>query len=91
MAEAEIGWDDLDAVAVTHGPGLAGSLLVGVNVAKGLAYGRGLPLIGVNHLEAHIAMEPATGAGHAVSNPAAPLQLSFMTKYIVFSASPSTA
>jgi N6-L-threonylcarbamoyladenine synthase len=55
MAEAEVGWDDLDAVAVTHGPGLAGSLLVGVNVAKGLAYGRGLPLIGVNHLEAHIA------------------------------------
>jgi len=55
MAEAEAGWEDLDAIAVTHGPGLAGSLLVGVNVAKGLAYGRGLPLIGVNHLEAHIA------------------------------------
>lgn len=55
MAEAEAGWDDLDAIAVTHGPGLAGSLLVGVNVAKGLAFGRGLPLIGVNHLEAHIA------------------------------------
>jgi N6-L-threonylcarbamoyladenine synthase len=45
----------LDGVAVTHGPGLAGSLLVGVNMAKGLAYGRGLPLVGVNHLEAHIA------------------------------------
>jgi N6-L-threonylcarbamoyladenine synthase len=55
MAEAEVGWEDLDAIAVTHGPGLAGSLLVGVNVAKGLAYGSGLPLIGVNHLEAHIA------------------------------------
>jgi N6-L-threonylcarbamoyladenine synthase len=55
MAEAEVGWKDLDAIAVTHGPGLAGSLLVGVNVAKGLAYGSGLPLIGVNHLEAHIA------------------------------------
>jgi N6-L-threonylcarbamoyladenine synthase len=55
MEEAGADWDDLAAIAVTHGPGLAGSLLVGVNVAKGLAYGRGLPLIGVNHLEAHIA------------------------------------
>ena len=55
MAEAQAAWTDLAAVAVTHGPGLAGSLLVGVNAAKGLAYGLGLPLIGVNHLEAHIA------------------------------------
>jgi len=54
MAEAEADWDNLDAVAVTHGPGLAGSLLVGVNAAKGLAWGRGLPLVGVNHIEAHI-------------------------------------
>ena len=54
MREAHLGFDDLDAVAVTHGPGLAGSLLVGVNTAKGLALGRGLPLLGVNHLEAHI-------------------------------------
>jgi N6-L-threonylcarbamoyladenine synthase len=46
--------DEMDAVAVTYGPGLAGSLLVGVNVAKGLALARGLPLVGVNHLEAHI-------------------------------------
>ena len=52
--EAHLGLDDLDAVAVTYGPGLAGSLLVGVNAAKGLALGRGLPLVGVNHLEAHI-------------------------------------
>jgi N6-L-threonylcarbamoyladenine synthase len=55
MDEAEVTWSDLAAIAVTHGPGLSGSLLVGVNVAKGLAYGRKLPLIGVNHLEAHIA------------------------------------
>jgi N6-L-threonylcarbamoyladenine synthase len=46
--------EDLDGIAVTHGPGLAGSLLVGVNTAKGLALGRGLPLVGVNHLEGHI-------------------------------------
>ncbi len=45
---------DLDAVAVTHGPGLAGSLLVGVNAAKGLAFAGGLPLLPVNHLEGHI-------------------------------------
>jgi N6-L-threonylcarbamoyladenine synthase len=52
--EAEVGYDDLDAVAVTRGPGLAGSLLVGVNYAKGLAFARGLPLLGINHLEGHI-------------------------------------
>lgn len=45
---------EVAAVAVTYGPGLAGSLLVGVNAAKGLAWGRGLPLIGINHIEAHI-------------------------------------
>jgi N6-L-threonylcarbamoyladenine synthase len=54
MQKAYLGFDDLDGVAVTFGPGLAGSLLVGVNVAKGLALGRNLPLVGINHLEAHI-------------------------------------
>lgn len=54
MAEANLAWADLDAVAVTRGPGLVGSLLVGVNVAKGIAWSAGLPLIGVNHLEGHI-------------------------------------
>lgn len=54
MQNAHMGWDDLDAIAVTYGPGLAGSLLVGVNAAKGLALGRGLPLVGVNHIEGHV-------------------------------------
>jgi N6-L-threonylcarbamoyladenine synthase len=45
---------EVDAIAVTRGPGLAGSLVVGVNAAKGLALGTGLPLIGVNHLEGHL-------------------------------------
>jgi len=54
LAEADVAWDDLAAVAVTYGPGLAGSLLVGVNAAKGIAWGRGLPLVAVNHIEAHI-------------------------------------
>ena len=51
---ASLKWDDIDIIAVTMGPGLAGALLVGVNAAKALAFGRGLPLVGVNHLEGHI-------------------------------------
>lgn len=54
MAEAEVAWQDIAAIAVTFGPGLAGSLLVGVNVAKAIAFTQGLPLIGINHLEGHI-------------------------------------
>jgi N6-L-threonylcarbamoyladenine synthase len=54
LAEAKLTLDEIDAVAVTYGPGLAGSLLVGVNLAKGLALGAGRPLVGINHLEAHI-------------------------------------
>ncbi len=54
MAEAKATWDDLDGIAVTIGPGLAGSLLVGVNMAKAMALARGLPITGVNHLEGHI-------------------------------------
>lgn len=53
-AEAGIGWDDISAVAVTEGPGLAGSLLVGINFAKTLAYVHGKPLVPVNHLEGHL-------------------------------------
>ncbi len=47
-------WQDISGIAVTFGPGLAGSLLVGVNIAKAIALAKKLPLIGVNHLEAHI-------------------------------------
>ncbi|HAS28471.1 MAG TPA: tRNA (adenosine(37)-N6)-threonylcarbamoyltransferase complex transferase subunit TsaD [Dehalococcoidia bacterium] len=54
MDDAETGWDDLDGIAVTVGPGLAGSLLVGASAAKALAAVKGLPLIAVNHLEAHM-------------------------------------
>ncbi len=54
LVEAQISFDDLDAIAVTSGPGLAGALLVGITYAKALAYARGLPLIAVNHLEGHI-------------------------------------
>jgi N6-L-threonylcarbamoyladenine synthase len=54
LREAEVDWERLDALAVTYGPGLIGSLLVGVNVARGIAAATGLPLIGVNHIEGHI-------------------------------------
>ena len=54
MSQAGTGWGDIDAIAVTVGPGLAGSLLVGVNMAKALALAHGIPFVGVNHLEAHI-------------------------------------
>ena len=54
LEDARIGLRDLDGIAVTHGPGLAGSLLIGVNAAKGLALAEGLPFIGINHLEGHI-------------------------------------
>jgi N6-L-threonylcarbamoyladenine synthase len=54
LVKAHLALTDVDAVAVTQGPGLAGSLLVGMNAAKGLALGAGLPLVGVNHLEGHI-------------------------------------
>jgi N6-L-threonylcarbamoyladenine synthase len=52
--DAGVAWSDVDAVAVTHGPGLAGSLLVGINVAKTLAWVHRKPLVGVNHLEGHV-------------------------------------
>ena len=55
LSRAGIGVKDLNAVAVTQGPGLVGPLLVGISYAKGLTYQRNLPLIGVNHLEGHIA------------------------------------
>jgi N6-L-threonylcarbamoyladenine synthase len=54
LAEAGVTLGDLDAIAVTSGPGLAGALLVGITYAKALAFAQGLPLIAVNHLEGHI-------------------------------------
>ncbi len=54
MVEANVSWQEIDGIAVTFGPGLAGSLLVGVNIAKAIALAQQLPITGVNHLEAHI-------------------------------------
>jgi N6-L-threonylcarbamoyladenine synthase len=60
LAEAGVGLDDLDAVAVTSGPGLAGALMAGVGAAKGLAVSIGKPLYAVNHLVGHIAADILT-------------------------------
>ena len=54
LQRAHVGLSDIDAIAVTRGPGLPGSLVIGMNMAKGLALSANLPLIGVNHLEGHI-------------------------------------
>lgn len=53
--EADVTWEDIDAIAVTYGPGLVGALLVGVSAAKALAYAKKKPLVGVHHIEGHIA------------------------------------
>lgn len=55
MREARLTWKDLTGIAVTQGPGLAGALIVGLNYAKTLAYSLDIPLVGVSHLEGHIA------------------------------------
>ena len=54
LSEAGKSWDDIDAIAVTYGPGLVGALLVGVSYAKSLAWALNKPLIGVHHIEGHI-------------------------------------
>src|SRR5213595_4328068 len=54
LDQAHVRLADLDGIAVTHGPGLVGSLLVGTSLAKALAWAHGLWLVGVNHLEGHI-------------------------------------
>lgn len=54
LNQAHVSLNELDAIAVTRGPGLAGSLVVGMNMAKALAFATGLPLIGINHLEGHL-------------------------------------
>ena len=55
LEEASLELDAVDAIAVTYGPGLVGALLVGLSAAKGLAYALGKPLVGVHHIEGHIA------------------------------------
>jgi N6-L-threonylcarbamoyladenine synthase len=95
LAKSHLTMSDIDALAVTRGPGLAGSLVVGLNAAKGLALGTGLPLVGVNHLEGHLYSAWVHDAGQAASpEPQFPLmvllvsgghtELDFMTDHLEY-------
>ncbi|WP_407361009.1 tRNA (adenosine(37)-N6)-threonylcarbamoyltransferase complex transferase subunit TsaD [Microbacterium sp. LBN7] len=76
LAEAGVTLDDLDAVAVTSGPGLAGALMVGVGAAKGLAVSLGKPLYAVNHLVGHIAADILTPDSEPLEYPTIALLVS---------------
>jgi N6-L-threonylcarbamoyladenine synthase len=75
LDDAGLAWGDVDRIAVTAGPGLIGALLVGVAGAQGLAYGLGVPLIPVNHLEGHIFSPYLTREGPSIPLPARFLSL----------------
>jgi N6-L-threonylcarbamoyladenine synthase len=72
LRDAGVGWDDLDGIGVTNGPGLIGSLLVGVSAAKAYHAATGLPLVGVNHLHAHVAANFADICPNPISADALP-------------------
>jgi len=95
LAQSNLALKDIDAIAVTRGPGLAGSLVVGMNMAKGLALGTSLPIIGVNHLEGHIYSSWIYNAGEAApAEPQFPLmallvsgghtELNLMTDHLTY-------
>jgi N6-L-threonylcarbamoyladenine synthase len=75
LADAGSAWSEVESVAVTAGPGLIGALLVGVAGAQGLAYGLGVPLTAVNHLEGHIYSPYLQRSGAAIPLPARCLSL----------------
>ena len=95
LVQSSLTLKDIDALAVTRGPGLAGSLVVGMNMAKGLALGLGLPLVGVNHLEGHIYSPWVYNAGESIpAEPQFPLmallvsgghtELNLMTDHLTY-------
>ena len=95
LDQSNLSLKDIDAIAVTRGPGLAGSLVVGMNMAKGLALGTNLPIIGVNHLEGHIYSSWIYNAGEsAPAEPQFPLmallvsgghtELNLMTDHLTY-------
>jgi N6-L-threonylcarbamoyladenine synthase len=95
LTQSNLTLKDIDAIAVTRGPGLAGSLVVGMNMAKGLALGMNLPIIGVNHLEGHIYSSWIYNAGETVpAEPQFPLmallvsgghtELNLMTDHLTY-------
>ena len=101
LDQSNLTLNDIDAVAVTRGPGLAGSLVVGMNMAKGIALGMNLPIIGVNHLEGHIYSSWIYNAGESVpAEPQFPLmallvsgghtELNLMTDHLTYTRLGST-
>ncbi|KXK12742.1 MAG: O-sialoglycoprotein endopeptidase [Chloroflexi bacterium OLB14] len=95
LSQAHLTLNDIDAIAVTQGPGLAGSLIVGVNMAKGLSMSLNKPLIGVNHLEGHIYSAWVYNAGEIIPpEPQFPLmallvsgghtELNLMTDHLIY-------
>ncbi len=95
LVQSNLTFNDMDAIAVTRGPGLAGSLVVGMNMAKGLALGLGLPLVGINHLEGHIYSAWVYNAGESIpAEPQFPLmallvsgghtELNLMTDHLTY-------
>jgi len=76
LKDAHLDLADIDAIAVTRGPGLPGSLVVGINIAKGLAMVSGKPLIGVHHLEAHLLSIELVEERHQIDYPAVGLIVS---------------
>lgn len=76
LTEANVTLDDLDAIAVTAGPGLAGALMVGVSAAKALAVATGKPLYGVNHLVGHVGADLIDSADHPAEFPTVALLVS---------------
>ncbi|WEV70489.1 tRNA (adenosine(37)-N6)-threonylcarbamoyltransferase complex transferase subunit TsaD [Lactobacillus sp. ESL0785] len=73
LVEANINWNDIDAIAVTYGPGLVGALLIGVSAAKAVSMATGIPLIGVDHIMGHIMAAQLTDE---ITYPALALQVS---------------
>ncbi|HUP59211.1 MAG TPA: tRNA (adenosine(37)-N6)-threonylcarbamoyltransferase complex transferase subunit TsaD [Thermoanaerobaculia bacterium] len=69
LGDAKASWGDIDSIAVTAGPGLIGALLVGVAGAQGLAYGLGIPIVPINHLEGHIYSPYLQGEGSSIPLP----------------------
>lgn len=95
LKQTNLTMKDIDAIAVTRGPGLAGSLVVGMNMAKGIALGTNLPIIGVNHLEGHIYSSWIYNAGQDIpAEPQFPLmallvsgghtELNLMTDHLTY-------
>jgi N6-L-threonylcarbamoyladenine synthase len=70
LEQAQCGWEHIDAIAATYGPGLAGSLLVGLTVGKTLSLAFNLPFLGVNHLEAHMYANWLRQQGNSTTSPA---------------------